>query len=775
MSGYVWGPQPGPQTAAYYADWCPEVLFGGAKYGGKTDFLLGDYLSDVEEYHKHWQGILIRQSLPEFEEIVRRSHELYPKAGGEYAIQAKTWRFANGATLKLRYLERAQDFYKYNGHSYCVAIGTPILMADGSSKPIEDVRIGEYVATLEGPKVVKHVVSPYLAPCCEIVGDGVYQVQPIWHRVLCASGWQSYTSLLGIDSKAFEEIALESCKPQSANALLRCAIHNQDLQSEPGGIATVFDDFCKYSKLSYESSSIIDLLSLRIYWDRQHTLLADLQRKDCYHGVDACGAFLDAEIGQRKGSDSRFDCQIYHGLNGESFQTATGSGHYVLPRLIDVGERIHEHCSADAQDNIRGYTHRPLCGYRHPYDGTERSTVLGSELKACSISLCGKRLVADLSVDGANHYIHADNGIVNVNTWIGFDELGHWADPAGFLMMVNGCLRWAEADIPTKRIRCSANPGGPGQTWISERYQIDRFPFGYRPIRDAQTKQQRMFIPSRVTDNALGLLRDPSYIDRLKGVGSPELVKAWLEGRWDQRFGAYFKLPLFICRPFEIPDHWLRFRAFDYGSKRPFSVGWYAVSPGELLTVETATGPTEVFLPPNCLIRYREWYGMKPGEYNEGIELTFDELADGILSRSGKEKYAYSVADPAIWKHESGPSIYEELYNRGVNFSRADNARVPGWRQVYQRMVGLDGNPMLVVFDVCTELIRTLPLMQHDQHNAEDVDTNGEDHAVDELRYASMSRPFILNEQPKVNNDPLLGKNLLEATFKAAKKRDNRI
>jgi hypothetical protein len=32
--------------------------------------------------------------------------------------------------------------------------------------------------------------------------------------------------------------------------------------------------------------------------------------------------------------------------------------------------------------------------------------------------------------------------------------------------------------------------------------------------------------------------------------------------------------------------------------------------------------------------------------------------------------------------------------------------------------------------------------MQHDAKRPEDVDTNGEDHAADELRYACMSRPY---------------------------------
>jgi hypothetical protein len=67
-----------------------------------------------------------------------------------------------------------------------------------------------------------------------------------------------------------------------------------------------------------------------------------------------------------------------------------------------------------------------------------------------------------------------------------------------------------------------------------------------------------------------------------------------------------------------------------------------------------------------------------------------------------------------------------------------------GWDQVRNRLVGNpDGDPMLFIFSTGHHLLRTLPVMQHSEHDAEDLDTDAEDHAVDELRYACMSRPFI--------------------------------
>jgi hypothetical protein len=50
---------------------------------------------------------------------------------------------------------------------------------------------------------------------------------------------------------------------------------------------------------------------------------------------------------------------------------------------------------------------------------------------------------------------------------------------------------------------------------------------------------------------------------------------------------------------------------------------------------------------------------------------------------------------------------------------------------------------MIVTFDTCVHSIRTIPMMQHDPNNIEDLNTNMEDHAADEWRYACMSRPYI--------------------------------
>lgn len=315
------------------------------------------------------------------------------------------------------------------------------------------------------------------------------------------------------------------------------------------------------------------------------------------------------------------------------------------------------------------------------------------------------------------------------------EEAGNFPSPAPILKLF-ATLR-SGAGVPC-RIRLTGNPGGPGHQWVRSRY-IDPAPLGWQVLRDEASGLERVYIPSRVGDNRhLG----DDYVARLKASGSPELVRAWLEGDWSVIAGAFFPefaAPKHVIPARPLPASWQRFRAMDWGSARPFSVGWYAVSDGSVAGI-----------PRGALVRYREWYGMQPGKPNTGLRLTAEEVADGIKTREAGDVAGHmlGVADPAMFAEDGGPSIAERMNRRGVLWRPADNKRVPGhgamggWDQVRARLRGDGEKPALLIFDTCRELIRTLPALQHDSGRPEDVDTEGEDHAADELRYACMSRPY---------------------------------
>jgi len=126
----------------------------------------------------------------------------------------------------------------------------------------------------------------------------------------------------------------------------------------------------------------------------------------------------------------------------------------------------------------------------------------------------------------------------------------------------------------------------------------------------------------------------------------------------------------------------------------------------------------------------------------------------GIKEREKGESIAYGVLDPSAFAESGGPSIAEMMRridgNSGPRFRAADNSRVgrlgaaSGWMALRARLKGnADGHPMLFAFSTCSALIRTLPLLQHDPDRPEDLDTEMEDHAADETRYACLSRPYV--------------------------------
>jgi len=315
-----------------------------------------------------------------------------------------------------------------------------------------------------------------------------------------------------------------------------------------------------------------------------------------------------------------------------------------------------------------------------------------------------------------------------------FEELTNWASPKP-IFKVMATLR-SGAGVPC-RMRATANPGGPGHHWVRARY-IDPAPAGYQPLIDPDTKQSRVFIPSRLTDNRMLTRHDPDYADRLKMSGSAQLVRAWLEGDWTVVDGAYFSefsAEKHIIKPFTIPKHWTRYRCFDWGSAKPFACYWIAVSDGD-----------DARFPRGALIAYREYYGM--GETaNVGLKMTAKAVAKQIKKLDGGEttgQGGWGVADPAIFTADGGPSIADDMTAVGVTWRRADNKRIAGWEQIRTRLTGEeDGKPLLFMFSTCVHLIRTLPALQHDQHKPEDVNSDNEDHAPDALRYGCMARPII--------------------------------
>jgi len=302
-------------------------------------------------------------------------------------------------------------------------------------------------------------------------------------------------------------------------------------------------------------------------------------------------------------------------------------------------------------------------------------------------------------------------------SWIGFDEITHLPTEFSWNYLASR-LRTTDSEI-TCYMRCTANPGGAGATWVKKRYIDPSPPHESFEGADGLT---RKFIPARLQDNPY-LATDGRYEKMLQAL-PPTQRQQLLEGNWDVAEGAAFTefLPhLHVITPFEIPVHWERVKGIDYGYASESACIWGAVDPSD-----------------GTLIIYRELY-------RKGLLGT--ELAEMITDMEMEDPFSVQgVLDTACWSRTgtTGPTIGETLVRAGHKLRRADKNRIQGKIQIHEYLkVMQSGRPRIQILNTCPNLIRELQSIPLDKRNPEDVDTHAPDHAYDALRYLIMSRPRI--------------------------------
>lgn len=294
---------------------------------------------------------------------------------------------------------------------------------------------------------------------------------------------------------------------------------------------------------------------------------------------------------------------------------------------------------------------------------------------------------------------------------------------------IRGSLRTSRSDW-RPRLYESTNPGGLGHTAFKDLYIM--------PWRKKQQTTTRFF-PATYKDNPF---LKPEYIQYLESLTGP-LGKAWRDGDWDVFEGQAF--PSFswdkhVCKPFDIPAHWTRYRGVDWGYRNAFACVWIAKEPD--------TGRLYI--------------------YREVVQagLTDRQQARAILDNSlPGEKFAATYGDPSMWAAKNVEdrifSTYDEYAAEKVYLTKADNHRIGGKRKIDTLLADLpDGKPGLIVFESCENWINTVPTLPYAKSgNMEDVDTEADDHEYDATRYAMTQinpkpRPVPVTQQ--LAGDPLL-------------------
>ncbi len=343
------------------------------------------------------------------------------------------------------------------------------------------------------------------------------------------------------------------------------------------------------------------------------------------------------------------------------------------------------------------------------------------------------------------HMQHEDNKYDHQGKeygFVGFDELTQFLESQYTYLFSRA--RSTDPNV-NAQIRSTTNPGGIGHGWVKGRFVDIATPT--KTHIDPLTGLSRAFIPAQIYDNPTLVENDPGYLARLEAM--PEIErKRLLYGDWEVFSGQIFtelSQQTHGIEPFIPPAEWFHFASIDWGYAKPYSIGWYAVDYDGIL------------------YRYAELYGCKEGEPDVGLKQVAYRVAEEALEKEREMRVAprFRVADPSIFsnigtsrkREVQGGSVAEDFFAAGLRCSKADNDRIQGKLQCHKRLALQDDidlstgeimnqYPMVRVANDCKHWWRTVPMLQSDERNVEDVDSDMEDHAYDEWRYACMARPM---------------------------------
>lgn len=335
----------------------------------------------------------------------------------------------------------------------------------------------------------------------------------------------------------------------------------------------------------------------------------------------------------------------------------------------------------------------------------------------------GGGVLALRNLDDPSKYKSSEFGL------IGIDELTK--NPYGTFKDLRNRMRWK--GLPETKFIAGTNPGEIGHQWVKN-YFIDKH---YPPEEKEGLKFA--YVAAKATDNPF-ISKD--YLDTLESMEERER-RAYLDGSWDIFEGQFFSsfdstvhvVPT-VARE-DIPATWSRFRSIDTSGRNGItSCHWWAL--------DNDGNPWAI----------REYYatGKDSDQHAKEIwNLSHYHNAQGQLV---PEDYKWTVMDSAAWAKmgmsETTAEVYlrkwEELdLDQGITTAQdslvpAHKERVMGWDVVNQYLrinTDVDGRrwAKLKLMDCCKNLIRTLPLATVDKNNNQDVDSDGEDHALDETRY----------------------------------------
>lgn len=356
------------------------------------------------------------------------------------------------------------------------------------------------------------------------------------------------------------------------------------------------------------------------------------------------------------------------------------------------------------------------------------------------------------------HSQHENDIFSHQGAQIGFlilDESTHFSPM--MVRFIRSRVRLGSLKVPDRwkkqfpRILYTANPGNVGHHFFKSNF-VD---FGSGHVFEAPEDEGGMlreYVPAKLTDNKILLQNDPDYAKRVKGMGDTQTVKAMIDGDWESLstggFADLWRAKYHVIKPFDIPYTWKIDRGYDYGSSAPAACIWFAESNGE----EFIDGDGNLaWVPAGTIFQINELYfankkleGLRLPAREQARRIKQKEIDEGIHGRvrPGPADNAINDAPPGT-KSIAG----EMAESEGITWTRSiksPGSRITGMQLVRTYLAAAKQRPMerpgFFVFSNCFHTIRTLPNLEPDPSNIEDIDSSGEDHLYDVIRYKILSK-----------------------------------
>ena len=323
------------------------------------------------------------------------------------------------------------------------------------------------------------------------------------------------------------------------------------------------------------------------------------------------------------------------------------------------------------------------------------------------------------------------------------DEATHFTEV--MIRFIRSRVRLGSLKIPDQykgmfpRILYASNPGGVGHRYF-KRHFVDHGTSMHQAVPE-EGGMLRQFIPAALGDNKILLENDPGYADKLRGLGKAQLVDAMLTGNWDLSDSC--ALPAWTqehntCEPFAIPSSWTIKRGYDYGFSAPYAVVYIAITNGDDYIDHKGRS---VSVPKGSIFVIDEIYGAD--KYGQGVKESPSATAVKVRAKDVDIGYVKpGPADNSIFNRDRGPSIADEFADEGVQWTESNKkpgSRVLGLSLLNQKVAEANKStaekPVFKVFRHCVNTCEQLPHLQLDKKKIDDVDTEGEDHIYDVIRY----------------------------------------